>query len=125
MADRINFDKNINESVQVGDELYYSDVSSGTPADPIKAGPSQADCVITSVGEKHIEVDSLVAGLDSGNGSFFMFLKPEHTNASLPNRGYTNVSSLKGYYAEVSMTTDSTSKKELFAVGSEVTVSSK
>ena len=111
MADRINFDKNINESVQVGDELYYSDMSSGTPTAPIKAGPNGDTCIIT--------------GLDSGSDSFFMFLKPEHTNASLPNGGYTNVSSLKGYYAEVSMTTDSTSKKELFAVGSEVTVSSK
>ena len=125
MADRINFSKNINESVQVGDELYYSDISSGTPTAPIKAGPSGATCIITSIGEKYIEVDSLVTELDSGNGSFFMFLKPEHTNLSLPNGGYTNVSSLKGYYAEVSMTTDSTSKQELFAVGSEVTVSSK
>ena len=122
MADRINFDKNINESVQVGDELYYLTPPSTTP---IKAGPGQADCVITSVGEKHIEVDSLETGLDSGSDSFFMFLKPEHTNASLPNGGYTNVSSLKGYYAEVKMETNSTSKKELFAVGSEVTVSSK
>lgn len=122
MADRINFDKNINESVQVGDELYYLTPPSTTP---IKAGPSQADCVITSVGEKHIEVNSLVAGLNTGSDSFFMFLKPEHTNTSLPNGGYTNVSSLKGYYAEVKMETNYTSKKELFAVGSEVTVSSK
>ena len=122
MADKINFDKNINESVQVGDELYYLTPPSKTP---IKAGPSGATCVITSVGKNYIEVNSLAAGLDSGTDSFFMFLKPEHTHASLPNGGYTNVSSLKGYYAEVSMTTDSTSKKELFAVGSEVTVSSK
>ena len=122
MVDKINFNENINESVQVGDELYYLTPPSKTP---IKAGPSGATCVITSVGEKYIEVDSLVTGLDSGSDSFFMFLKPEHTDASLPNGGYTNVSSLKGYYAEVSMTTDSTSKQELFAVGSEVTVSSK
>ena len=118
MADKIDFNENINESVQVGDELYYSDISSGTPTAPIKAGPNGATCVITSVGEKYIEVDSLVTELDSGNGSFFMFLKPEY-------HGHTNVSSLKGYYAEVSMTTDSTSKQELFAVGSEVTISSK
>lgn len=117
MADTINFNENINESVQVGDELYYSDISSGTPTAPIKAGPNGTKCLITSVGEKYIEVDSLIAGL-SGSDSFFMFLKPEYN-------GHTNVSSLKGYYAEVSMTTSSTSKQELFAVGSEVTVSSK
>jgi hypothetical protein len=115
MADKINFNENINESVQVGDELYYLTPPSKTP---IKAGPSGATCVITSVGEKHIKVDSLKTGLDSGVDSFFMFLKPEYN-------GHTNVSSLKGYYAEVSMTTSSTSKQELFAVGSEVTVSSK
>lgn len=124
MADRINFDKNINESVQVGDELYYSDISSGTPTAPIKAGPNGDTCIIEDVGKKYITVNSLITPL-SGSDSFFMFLKPEHTNASLPNGGYTNVSSLKGYYAEVKMSNISTSKKELFAVGSEITVSSK
>jgi hypothetical protein len=116
MADTINFSKNINESVQVGDELYYLTPTVSTT--PIKAGPNGATCVITSVGEKYIEVDSLVTGLDSGSDSFFMFLKPEYN-------GHTNVSSLKGYFAEVSMTTSSTVKQELFAVGSEVTISSK
>ena len=124
MADKIDFNENINESVQVGDELYYSDISSGTPTAPIKAGPNGATCTIEDIGKKYITVDSLVTGL-SASDSFFMFLKPEHTDPSLPNGGYTNVSSLKGYYAEVSMTTDSTSKQELFAVGSEVTISSK
>jgi len=36
-----------------------------------------------------------------------------------------NISSLKGYFAEVEFSNDSTSKQELFAVGSEVTISSK
>ena len=125
MADRINFDKNINESVQVGDELYYLIPPSTIP---IKAGPSAATCVITSVEEKHIIVDNLLSGL-TAESTFFMFLKPEHN-------GYTNVSGLKGYYAEVIMSsvpgfvtvsgvTVPAGKKELFAVGSEVTVSSK
>jgi len=49
---------------------------------------------------------------------FFMFRKPAHNN-------YTNTSSLKGYHAEVEFTNNSASKQELFAVGSEVTISSK
>ena len=49
---------------------------------------------------------------------YFMFRKPEHN-------GYSNVSSLKGYYAETALTNDSTSKQELFSVGSEITISSK
>ena len=46
---------------------------------------------------------------------FFMFRKPVEQN----------VSSLKGYYAESTFTNGSTAKQELFAVGSEVTISSK
>ena len=49
---------------------------------------------------------------------YFMFRKPEHN-------GYSNVSSLKGYYAETELTNNSTSKQELFSVGSEITISSK
>tara|TARA_R110000824_G_scaffold161538_4_gene336872 strand:+ start:67 stop:441 length:375 start_codon:yes stop_codon:yes gene_type:complete len=121
----INFDKKINESVQVGDELYYLTPPSTTP---IKAGPGQIDSVITGIGtdRKHIDVNPLDSSLAAvASGTFFMFLKPEHTNANLPNGGYTNVSSLKGYYAEVKMLNTSTSKQELFVVGSEVTISSK
>ena len=46
---------------------------------------------------------------------FFMFRKPVDQN----------VSGLKGYYAEVTLTNSSTEKQELFAVGSEVFESSK
>ena len=44
-----------------------------------------------------------------------MFQKPNNQN----------ISSLKGYYAESTFVNDSTLKQELFAVGSEITVSSK
>ena len=59
------------------------------------------------------------------NNLFFMFRKPIHSHADLPNGGYTNTSSLKGYHAEVEFTNNSASKQELFVVGSEVTISSK
>ena len=121
MPDRIDFSNNINESVQVGDELYYLVPPSTTP---IKAGPSEVTCTITSVGKKHIIVDSLETGL-TASSTFFMFLKPEHTNTNLPNGGYTNAAGLKGYYAEVQFTNSSTNPQELFAVGSEITISSK
>jgi hypothetical protein len=55
----------------------------------------------------------------------FMFHKLEHAHANLPNGGYTNVSSLKGYFAEVEFSNSSTEKQELYTVGSEVTISSK
>ena len=50
--------------------------------------------------------------------AFFMFRKLEYN-------GYTNISSLKGYFAEVEFSNDSQEKQELFAIGSEVTISSK
>lgn len=53
--------------------------------------------------------------VQTGLDNFFMFQKPNDQN----------VSGLKGYYAEVELTNDSTAKQELFAVGSEITISSK
>ena len=120
MADRINFSKKINDSVQAGDELYYSTISGGVASEAVKAGPldlvtnDPTSSTITTIGEKHVIVDSLVSGLNTGD-TFFMFRKPVEEN----------VSSLKGYYAESTFTNSSTIKQELFAVGSEITVSSK
>tara|TARA_R110002167_G_scaffold146442_3_gene337856 strand:- start:533 stop:859 length:327 start_codon:yes stop_codon:yes gene_type:complete len=108
MADRINFEKKLNDSVQIGDELWYSDISSGTPSTPQSAG------TITTIGEKHVIVDTISPGLTASN-TFFMFRKPVEQN----------ISSLKGYFSEVTLTNSSTTKQELFAVGSEVSVSSK
>ena len=108
MADKINFSKTLNTSVQVGDELWYSDVSTGTPNTPTSAG------VITEIGENYVVVDILPVGLVDSD-TFFMFKKPVEQN----------VSSLKGYFAEVEFSNDSQEKQELFAIGSEVTISSK
>ena len=205
MADRINFDKEINDSVQVGDELYHSAITSevgrvvttnwiiafsdttqgtnvftlsgiGTENIPIvrigdqvveiettngtlfsapfstdryvtdidystgevtldgtmynglgiagigstvkfetyvqAVGSETSLGTITAIGEKYVEVaDAGSAAVDD----FFMFRKPVEQN----------VSSLKGYFAEVEFSNDSTEKQELFAVGSEITISSK
>lgn len=108
MADKINFSKKLNTSVQIGDELWYSNISSGTPTAPVSLG------AITDIGENHVVVSTLPAGLVASD-TFFMFRKPVAEN----------VSSLKGYYAESTFTNNSTAKQELFAVGSEVTISSK
>ena len=61
--------------------------------------------------------DSITGALDptSFTNPFFMFLKNE----------LANVSNVKGYYAKAKMETDATNKVELFAVGSEIALSSK
>ena len=114
MADKITFSKKINDSVQVGDELYWTPVSA---PDPILVG------IITGIGDKYVEVGGEIDGVTQtantpvfvANTTFFMFRKPVEEN----------ISGLKGYHAEVEFTNNVTTKQELFAVGSEVTMSSK
>ena len=106
MADRINFSKKINDSVQVGDELYYSVITGTTVGSETSLG------TIDVIGEDYVEVVSAGGATTS---DFFMFRKPVEEN----------VSSLKGYYAEATFTNSSNTKQELFAVGSEITISSK
>tara|TARA_R110001599_G_scaffold21575_2_gene80780 strand:+ start:231 stop:539 length:309 start_codon:yes stop_codon:yes gene_type:complete len=102
MADRINFINKINDSVQVGDELFYGDT-----VQPLGA--------ITAIGEKYVEVDDATGAVAT---DFFSFKKVNHINS------YSK-SGTKGYYASVKMSTENTSKTKLFALGSEVAVSSK
>ena len=106
MADRINFEKKINDSVQAGDELYWLPV--GTP-DPILVG------IITGVGDKYVEVGTATAPAFVADTMFFMFRKPSSDN----------IASVNGYFAEVSMSNSQSIKQELFSVGSEISISSK
>ena len=110
MAEKITFSKKLNDSVQIGDELYYTNISTGTPnpTTPFLLG------AITDKGEKWVEVNTLISLVNTSD-LFFMFKKPIAEN----------VSSLKGYYAETTFTNNSTEKQELFTVGSEITISSK
>jgi len=108
MADRINFLQKVNVSVQVDDVLYVSYVTPGSQASISPVGP------ITAVGDKFVEVASNTAPTFVNDQTFFMFKKPVHNNESI-----------KGYFAEARLSTNSYKKIELFAIGSEVTVSSK
>jgi len=126
MADRINFANKINESVQIGDELYWLPIPSQFP---ILVG------IITSVGDRYVEVGGEVDGVIQAataptflaDKTFFMFKK---VNTSTTNTDNVTVNSYsksgtKGYYASVKMSTSEPTKTKLFALGSEVAVSSK
>ena len=125
MADRITFLNKMNDSVQIGDELHWTPIDAATGEGiPLLANSDIG--IITGIGEKYVEVGGEINGVVQAatvptfgvNVMFFMFRKPAYN-------GHTNISSLKGYYAEVEFTNSSTSKQELFTVGSEVTESSK
>ena len=107
MADRINFSQNINVSVQVGDSLYYTNVTGGT-GNPIEIGP------IIEVGSNFVVVNGPFSTPAFTTDLFFMFKKPNLNNASV-----------KGYFAEARIATNSNVKTELFTLGSEITQSSK
>ena len=109
MADRIIFANKINESVQVGDKLFY-----GNPT-PTPLSLNGSNGTITAIGEKYIEVDDSTGAVAT---DFFSFKKVNHVNS------YSK-SGTKGYYASVKMSTSEPTKTKLFALGSEIAVSSK
>ena len=120
MADRINFTQPINDSAQVGDILYWTPVDALNNAQPtpFEIGP------ITEIGDNFIVVngpnatptDLSEAQIAAGElPPLFMFRKD----------GQSNISTLVGYFAEMNFIQNSTDRRELFGIGSEIFVSSK
>ena len=138
---KITFTNEINTSVQNGDNLYLRIFAADAVNDDnsiqiTSAVPAQKNILvgeIENLSSKTIDVEAdsnfnatisdLTAELESTDSqplnysdvSFFSF----HKNNNL------NVSNVKGYFAKVKMSVTSPSKKELFSIGSEVSVSSK
>ena len=114
---KLNF-SSINASAQVGDIAYCSSafsvlgafnstgVTSTRDLGPIIS--IETNCLV-------VEIDDDLNPLNSITGSFISFVKDKKVNTS----------SLLGYYADVKFKNYSTSKAELFSVGSEITESSK
>ena len=96
----------INDSVQVGDTVYYQ-ASGGTTITEMGA------CTAITATTVSCNIGGTVTR-PTGN-DFILFSKD--------NRG--NTSSIRGYYAEIKMTNDETSQCELYDVGSEIFESSK
>lgn len=103
----LNFSNPLNVSLQqgTGDIVYYQD----SVTDNIYTiGPC------TNISGSSITCDILASTTPPTSGDFIFFGKnPE-----------ANTSGLIGYYAEVDMEIVSTSKKELFAVNTEIFISS-
>ena len=102
-----------NVSLQIGDAVFYSNISDleGTTqsSSPDVVGPIG---VVTAIGNSTIQIDQ---NAEVPDGSFLMFCKD----------GRVNKSSLKGYYANITMVNSSDSEAELFAISSDITESSK
>jgi len=109
---KITFDNTINSSLQVGDAIYVSsvDASSGITSEPVYAQKVREIAPGYIVIDKDPGVSPVITP-----GQFILFSKDIRTNES----------SLKGYYADVTFQNSSTKKVELFAVSSEIALSSK
>ena len=109
----LNFNNPINVSIQSNnnapdytgaDIVYFQDSNSNV----YKIG------ACTAVTETSVTCDIEDDALRPTEGDFIFFAKSPETNTS----------GIAGYYAEVDMEITSTSKKELFAVNSEIFISS-
>ena len=116
----VNFANTLNESIQIGDFLYYST----TTVETMQGNPNQPYSeVIVEVGQiTAINYATNVVTANIANStalpttsSFFLFGKDNRVN----------MKSLLGYYADVEFTNNDTIKAELFSVGSEIFESSK
>ena len=119
----LTFDHDINESLQVGDDVYYcpNDTYGGfktvdnenlSTTGIVHVGK----CTSVDRGQNKIVIDgdsTVLAGLTVG--VFIMFGKSNQAN----------LSGLLGYYAETTFVNDSPKKAELFAASTEFFESSK
>ena len=105
----MTFAKEINSSVQIGDMIYKCTISSGVASSPIEVG------TVTAVTSLTVSCNIATGDVRPTANDFIMFSKDNKAN----------LSTLKGYYAEVEMKNNSTNAVEIHAVGSEVFESSK
>jgi hypothetical protein len=103
----MEFDGEINTSLQIGDTIYYQQNSD---APIVKFGQ------VTGIHSGYITVEETTPNPpDPTHGAFILFVKNQ----------VVNMSGLSGYYADAKFENNSKVKAELFAVSSEVTESSK
>tara|TARA_Y100001937_G_C6981756_1_gene268009 strand:+ start:59 stop:427 length:369 start_codon:yes stop_codon:yes gene_type:complete len=117
----VTFDFDLNESVQLGDVMYYINPSIETMQDSTEIPFNNQSLVevgvITAI---NYATNVITADIQNSTplptgSSFFLFAKDNRAN----------MSSLLGYYAEVEFSNNSTIKAELYSAGSEVFESSK
>ena len=125
MALKINLQNNINNtSLQIGDMAYFitpttSVTEDGSVVTLPNSFSTEGDSIILKIGKitqvtsSYIQVETPINTPNADD--FIMFSKDKSVNNT----------SLLGYYAKVKLVNNSTEKAELFALGSEITASSK
>ena len=123
----VDFTQPLNESVQIGDILYYVN-----PANENMAGDHESSGTQTPIPNSNAIVE--VGAITSVNYNDFQVIADIENSTALPDSNSffffgkdnrANMSSLLGYYAEIELTNNDTKKAELYSVGSEIFESSK
>jgi hypothetical protein len=106
----------INSSLQVGDTIHFLSTLTGTDRkytvnseEPMQLG------VVKSISGNNVVVTTDTTAQNPTSGDYFFFTKNNQINTS----------GIIGYYAEVKIENEDTSKAELFSVGTEIFQSSK
>jgi hypothetical protein len=111
----------INSSLQVGDTIHFLSTLTGTDSasanrkytvnseEPMQLG------VVKSISGNNVVVTTDTTAQNPTSGDYFFFTKNNQINTS----------GIIGYYAEVKIENEDTSKAELFSVGTEIFQSSK
>jgi len=121
----LNFDYDLNSSVQIGDEVYWTSTVPQGGFEQNLAGIVMHVGTITSINtstnsivvrSKHVDANgNLLSNIEPPAGSFISFGK----------NNVVNNNDLTGYYTSVNFVNNSEGKVELFSVGSDVSESSK
>ena len=107
---QISFGHKLNSSLQIGDTTWIATVDAQTGV----TGAHEKLGVVTDIQGSNIDVETSGSPIYEA-GMFLFFSKPIEANES----------SLKGYYADVTLENSSHTYAELFAISSEVAPSSK
>mgnify|MGYP003132847785 CR=1 FL=1 len=110
--EKFDFNSKLNTSLQVGDKLWSSTETNGVLGELVYVG--KVINIINQGSSFSLEVDVASVG-QIPVLSYILFEKDIRANES----------SLKGYYADVTLTNSSKKRAELFAINSEVVPSSK
>jgi len=121
----LDFDYEINTSLQIGDEIYHStpqSVAEFTIAD----GVGSLIHVGTVIDIYNLKSISVYSEYTDSNNDLLAANTPTSTSyISFSKNKVVNNSDLLGYYAEVEFINNSNSKAELFSVASEISENSK
>jgi len=116
----LTFTEQLNSSLQIGDTAWYVNTGQAGGYDAAQSSFAKKLGVVKDIINQN-ENNKIIVSNNFSNETpnldnvFIMFSKDNRANTS----------SLVGYYAEVSLENNSKDKVELFAVGSEVSQSSK